>query len=139
MTTTKLQLTDQDVLIILIHTAVAVQVGLLTARRRRVSQTFHKRRDICRSAGPTPVQVGVTRTGFNAGRNLIALDEALAQLAETDKAKADLVKLRYFAGLTLEQAADALGISRATASRHWVFARAWLYHEITKDGGVEGA
>src|SRR5215813_10601579 len=65
-----------------------------------------------------------------AGRDvdeLLALDEALAKLAAADPGKAELVRLRYFAGLTLEQAAEVLGISRATADRHWAFARAWLY------------
>lgn len=61
---------------------------------------------------------------------LLALDEALSRLEREDPAKAELVKLRFFAGLTVEQAAQALGISRATADRHWAFARAWLYHEI---------
>jgi len=64
--------------------------------------------------------------------NLIALDEALAKLAEEDSVKADLVKLRYFAGLTIEQAAKILKISRATADRYWSYARAWLFHEINK-------
>ncbi len=63
--------------------------------------------------------------------NLIALDEALTKLSETDKIKAELVKLRYFAGLTVDQAAQVLGVSRATADRYWVFARSWLFHEIT--------
>ena len=63
---------------------------------------------------------------------LLALDEALRQLAHEDRVKAELVTLRYFAGLTLEQAAEVLGISRATASRYWTYARAWLYHEIKK-------
>jgi RNA polymerase sigma factor (TIGR02999 family) len=63
--------------------------------------------------------------------DLIALDEALTKLASTDKMKANLVKLRYFAGLTLEQAADILGLSKATAKRHWTYARAWLYRQIT--------
>jgi RNA polymerase sigma factor (TIGR02999 family) len=63
--------------------------------------------------------------------DLIALDEALTKLASTDKMKADLVKLRYFAGLTLEQAADILGLSKTTAKRHWTYARAWLYRQIT--------
>lgn len=62
--------------------------------------------------------------------DLIALDEALVKLAKEDFVKADLVKLRYFAGLTLEQVAEILGISRATASRYWQYARAWLFHEI---------
>ena len=64
--------------------------------------------------------------------NIIALDEALAKLAEEDSIKADLVKLRYFAGLTLEQAAKILEISRATAERYWSYARAFLFHEINK-------
>ncbi len=64
--------------------------------------------------------------------NLIALDEALTKLTNEDGVKADLVKLRYFAGLTVEQAGEILGISRATADRYWAYARAWLYHEITK-------
>ncbi len=58
------------------------------------------------------------------------LDEALEKLSQTDKVKADLVKLRYFAGLTGEQAAAALGISHATAERHWDYASSWLRLEI---------
>jgi len=65
--------------------------------------------------------------------HLIALDEALDKLAAEDPAKADLVKLRYFTGLNIDQAAQMLGISRATAIRHWSFAKAWLFHEIRKD------
>jgi RNA polymerase sigma factor (TIGR02999 family) len=61
---------------------------------------------------------------------LIALDEALVRLAQQDQVKADLVKLRFFAGLTLEQAAKVLGISRATAIRHWSFARSWLFRQV---------
>lgn len=64
--------------------------------------------------------------------NLIALDEALAKLAEEEKTVAELVKLRYFAGLTLSQAANILGVSRRTADRYWAYARAWLYQEINK-------
>ena len=64
--------------------------------------------------------------------DLIALDEALAKLAEEDPVKAELVKLRYFAGLTIEQAAKILEISRATADRYWSYARAWLFHEINR-------
>ncbi len=64
--------------------------------------------------------------------DLIALDEALVKLALEDPVKADLVKLRYFAGLTIEQAAKILQISRATADRYWSYARAFLFHEINK-------
>jgi RNA polymerase sigma factor (TIGR02999 family) len=63
---------------------------------------------------------------------LLALDEALARLEREDRPKAELVKLRFFAGLSVEQAANALGISRATADRHWAFARAWLYAAIVE-------
>src|SRR5262245_30118876 len=63
---------------------------------------------------------------------LLALDGALTQLAAADPRKAELVRLRYFAGLTLEQAAELLGVSRATADRHWAFARAWLYDAMTR-------
>jgi RNA polymerase sigma factor (TIGR02999 family) len=64
--------------------------------------------------------------------DVIALDEALAKLAEEDPVKANLVKLRYFAGLTIEQAAKILEISQATADRYWSYARAFLFHEINK-------
>jgi RNA polymerase sigma factor (TIGR02999 family) len=64
--------------------------------------------------------------------DLLALDEALTQLAAADPRRAELVRLRYFAGLTLEQAAELLGMSRATADRHWAFTRAWLYDAMTR-------
>ncbi|RPJ19442.1 MAG: RNA polymerase subunit sigma, partial [Planctomycetaceae bacterium] len=66
---------------------------------------------------------------------LIALDEALERLAQKDKVKADLVKLRFFAGLTGGQAATVLGISHNTADRYWAYARSWLHLEITKATG----
>jgi RNA polymerase sigma factor (TIGR02999 family) len=62
--------------------------------------------------------------------DLIALDEALGRLAELEPGKAQLVKLRYFAGLSLEEAAACLGISPATAKRYWAVARAWLYDAL---------
>ncbi len=64
--------------------------------------------------------------------DLVALDEALEKLTREDEVKAQLVKLRYFAGMTVEQAGTLLGISRATADRYWTFARTWLYKEISK-------
>jgi RNA polymerase sigma factor (TIGR02999 family) len=68
----------------------------------------------------------VEPAGDGARIDLLALDEALAQLEAKDKRKADLVKLRYFAGLTNEQAAQALGISSSTADNDWAYARSWL-------------
>jgi RNA polymerase sigma factor (TIGR02999 family) len=64
---------------------------------------------------------------------LLALDGALDQLAELDSAAADLVKLRFFTGLTHAQAAELLGISRSTADRTWLFARAWLFQQIRSE------
>jgi RNA polymerase sigma factor (TIGR02999 family) len=63
---------------------------------------------------------------------LLALDDALAKLAAEAPEKAELVKLRYFTGLSIADAARALGISDATAKRHWAYARAWLYCELTR-------
>jgi RNA polymerase sigma factor (TIGR02999 family) len=63
--------------------------------------------------------------------DLLALNDALDRLAKEDAAKAELVKLLYFAGLNLEEAAAVQGISRTTAYRHWLFARAWLHDTIT--------
>lgn len=65
---------------------------------------------------------------------LLALDDALRQLELEDPAKAELVRLRYFAGLTEDEAALALNISRATASRWWIFAKAWLFQRVQGNG-----
>jgi RNA polymerase sigma factor (TIGR02999 family) len=65
--------------------------------------------------------------------DLLALDEALIELEKTDKTRAELVKLRYFAGLTIEQAAQALDISPSTAKRHWSFVKVWLYRKINSE------
>ncbi len=69
--------------------------------------------------------------------DLLALDAALAKFAERDPLKARLVELRFFAGLTGDQAAEILGISPSTADRHWIFARAWLRREIKAGKALE--
>ena len=61
---------------------------------------------------------------------LLALDDALERLSALDPVKAELVKLRYFAGLTNQEAATVLGVSTATAEQHWAYARAWMQNEI---------
>jgi RNA polymerase sigma factor (TIGR02999 family) len=61
---------------------------------------------------------------------LLAVNEALDKLAAKDKVEAELVKLRYFVGMTLEESAQVLGISARTADNYWAHARAWLYREI---------
>ena len=65
--------------------------------------------------------------------DLLALDQALSQLALQEPTKAELVKLRYFAGLSLEEAAACLNISPATAKRYWSVARAWLFSALVPD------
>ncbi|HWY74339.1 MAG TPA: sigma-70 family RNA polymerase sigma factor [Verrucomicrobiae bacterium] len=73
---------------------------------------------------------GVEITATADDDELLAVNEALEKFATIDKQKAELVKLRYFVGMTIEQAAEASGISVATAKRHWAYARAWLHQEI---------
>jgi RNA polymerase sigma factor (TIGR02999 family) len=64
--------------------------------------------------------------------DVLALNDALGRFEAIDPAKAELVKLRFFAGLTIPQAAEALGISATTAERYWSYARAWLHAELSK-------
>ena len=66
--------------------------------------------------------------------DVLALDRALRKLEAGDRIRSDVVKLRYFAGLTIEQTADVLGISDATVVRHWTYARMWMYQEIKGEG-----
>jgi RNA polymerase sigma factor (TIGR02999 family) len=70
----------------------------------------------------------------STGSQLFAVDEAISQLAGREPEIARLVKLRFFAGLSLPEAADCLGISERTAYRHWAFARAWLRRELDRTG-----
>jgi RNA polymerase sigma factor (TIGR02999 family) len=78
-------------------------------------------------------EAATTDSEVRMADDLIALDIALTKFAQRDELKANLVKLRYFAGLTVDQAAQALDISPSTAGRHWDYARAWLYAEIRRN------
>src|SRR5262245_27002791 len=69
--------------------------------------------------------------------DVVAVSEALDLLAEHDPVKAELVKLRYFAGLSVEEAADLLGVSRATADRYWRYAKTWLYCALTRQSPAD--
>lgn len=101
------------------------------AMRRILIENARRKKRLKRSDGRDRIDLAGTEVAIDRTvDDLLALDEALAKLAGEDPVKADLVKLRYFAGLTLEQAAQALGISRATASRYWSYVQAWLFHEI---------
>jgi RNA polymerase sigma factor (TIGR02999 family) len=69
--------------------------------------------------------------------DILPIAEVFERFEKIDPVKADLVKLRYFAGLTISQAADALGISETTADRYWVYARAWLHAELERTGNFQ--
>lgn len=69
-----------------------------------------------------------------ADDELLAVNDALERLAQADPAKAELVKLRYFVGMTIEEAAAAVGISEPTAKRRWSLAKAWLFNELRAEG-----
>ena len=71
--------------------------------------------------------------------DLLAIDEALEKLERQDRRKADLVKLRFFAGLSIEQAAEALGVSTSTADNDWAYARCWLRLEMEGNGASHHA
>ena len=70
------------------------------------------------------------QAGAAAPDELLLIDDSIARLAAEDSKAAELVKLRYFAGLSIEQAADVLGVSRSSAYEHWTYARAWLHCEL---------
>lgn len=96
----------------------------------------HKR--LKRGEGQVPLDLALIDPPWDPpGLDILELDEALARLAAESPQKAHLVELRYFAGLTYEEAANTLGISRATAERWWAYARAFLYAEL-HDAGEAG-
>jgi RNA polymerase sigma factor (TIGR02999 family) len=101
-------------------------------RRILVNRARDKRR-IKRGGGQERVDLDLAEIPLAApSDDLVALDEALEKLGREDPACAELVKLRFFAGLTQEEAAQALGIARRTADRHWAYAKAWLYEELRR-------
>jgi RNA polymerase sigma factor (TIGR02999 family) len=103
------------------------------AMRRILVENARRRGRLKRGGGMNRVDLDPAELTLDAPPDeLVALDEALAKLAEKHPEKAQLVKLRYFAGLTIEEAAQALGIGTSTADRHWAFARAWLYRQMAE-------
>src|SRR2546427_5171125 len=95
-----------------------------TARRKRAAR---------HGGGQTKLDIAEVEVAALAkDEELLAVSDALEKLAARDKQKAELVKLRYFIGLTTEEAAEVLGISVPTADRWWSFSRAWLFEEIER-------
>ena len=95
------------------------------ARRKRSEKHGGNRRRVELEAAESLVQA--------PSEDLLALDEALTRLTTHDAIKAEVVKLRFFAGLTMPEVAQTLGLSLATAERYWTYARLWLYAEMTDD------
>jgi RNA polymerase sigma factor (TIGR02999 family) len=101
------------------------------AMRRILVDEARRKRSLKRGANPVQVALPeLARPDQDDPLDILALDEALQSLQQQHPDKAELVKLRFFAGCTLEETAKLLGISRATAQRNWSFARAWLYGRI---------
>jgi RNA polymerase sigma factor (TIGR02999 family) len=101
----------------------------------------HARRKVRLKHGGGLERVALERVAapaHDSGYDLLSLDEALTKFAAVDPIKADLVKLRFFAGMTIPEAAEILHISHATAERYWTYARAWLFSELGGNNHAEG-
>ena len=110
---------------------------LLSGGRRILVDGARKRRRLKRGGDRQRLDLDALQLSVQeVADDVLALDEALTAFAQDHPDKAELVKLRYFAGLTVADAADALGISTSTADRHWTYARAWLYRRIVGDAGL---
>jgi RNA polymerase sigma factor (TIGR02999 family) len=104
------------------------------AMRRILVEKARRKRRLKRGGGGRRVGLDALDIAFAGPTDdILALDAALSKLAVKHPEKAELVKLRFFAGLSGDEAARALGISPSTADRHWTFARAWLYREIAPE------
>jgi RNA polymerase sigma factor (TIGR02999 family) len=105
------------------------------AMRRILIETARRKRALRHDAGRAQLDLQALEIAAPASDDqMLAIDEALKKLTALDKEKAELVKLRFFVGMTIEEAAAVLGISEATAKRWWIYARAWLYTEVQTSG-----
>jgi RNA polymerase sigma factor (TIGR02999 family) len=100
---------------------ILIECARRKSRQRRGSGAEHLAADEIEIASPAP------------DHQLLALNEALDRFAALEPQQAELVKLRYFVGLKIEEAAEVLGVSEATAKRWWAYARAWLFHELRSE------
>jgi len=109
--------------------------GAAAEAMRRILIEHARRKDAeKRGAGAERVDLDDVDVAAKAdATTLLLINDSLEKLAREDPAPAELVKLRFFAGLTVEEAAQALDISVRTAKRYWTFARAWLYHELRRE------
>jgi RNA polymerase sigma factor (TIGR02999 family) len=104
------------------------------AMRRILIENARRRKALRHGAGQARLDIQEVELAAPAeDEQLLAIDEALDRFSAIDRQKAELVKLRYFIGMTIEESAKALQISEATAKRWWEYARAWLYAEVRRD------
>jgi RNA polymerase sigma factor (TIGR02999 family) len=105
------------------------------AMRRILVDRARDRRRLKRGGGHARIDLDLAAVSVDdPGDDLIDLDEALTELGREDPLCARLVALRFFAGLTQAEAAEALGMARRSADRHWAYARAWLYDRLRRGG-----
>lgn len=102
------------------------------AMRRILVDNARRKRTSKHGGDRQRVDLTDIRLEISTDDQLLAVNEALEKFATVDREKAELVKLRFFAGLSIEEAAKVLGFSTGTAKRYWAYARAWLYEEITR-------
>ena len=100
------------------------------AMRRILVEKARKKQSLKQGGQMRRVELVDAAVAENSNDDLLALDEALTRLEQQWPDKARLVKLKYFAGLSIPEASQAMGISTATAERHWKFARAWLHSQL---------
>ncbi len=109
--------------------------GIAAQAMRRILVDYARQRHREKRGGAgrdLPLEAATLAVSGEKGIDLEALDEALTRLAAMDKRQARIVELRYFSGLSIEDTAEVLRISRATVKSDWKSAKAWLYQEITK-------
>jgi len=109
--------------------------GVSAQMMRRVLVDIARRRRADRRGGTRAVRVpleGIDVAAVEPDDDLVAINEALEKLATEDSRKARVVELRFFGGLSMEETAEALGVSLRTANNDWAFARAWLYRALTE-------
>jgi RNA polymerase sigma factor (TIGR02999 family) len=105
------------------------------AMRRILVENARRKKRLRHGGGRKQLEVDAMDLAADAAdERLLALDEAMTKLAAEEPTVAEVVKLRYFAGFTIEQTAEALGISVRTANRHWAYARAWLHQQLEPSG-----
>jgi RNA polymerase sigma factor (TIGR02999 family) len=104
------------------------------AMRRILVEKARRDRRLKRGGNLQRVELDAVKLAIDGpGTDVLALDEALTELGKKKPEIMELVKLRYFAGLTVDEAASALGIASSTADRHWTYARAWLYRRLVPE------